>query len=128
MSAKSRRKGKRGELELAEWFRERGVFARRGAQHRGGPDSPDVEIDLPGFHVECKRCESLRLYDALDQARGDARAGAIPVVLHRKSRAGWVAILDAEAFVELAKDLERLSAEVARAAARADVEPMEATA
>lgn len=119
MSAKSRRKGKRGELELAEWFRERGVFARRGAQHRGGPDSPDVEIDLPGFHVECKRCESLRLYDALDQARADARPGAVPLVLHRKSRAGWVAILDAEDLLALAKDLERMSAELARSATEA---------
>ena len=44
----SKRKGKAGELEAAaELRRVLGVEARRGVQHAGGPDSPDV-VGLPG--------------------------------------------------------------------------------
>lgn len=92
--ARPRRKGIRGELELAAWLRERGISARRGAQRRGGPDSPDVVTSLP-FHVECKRMERLALWRALAQAQADA--GERPaVVLHRTNRHPWVAILAAE--------------------------------
>lgn len=97
--ARPRRKGIRGELELAAWLRERGIFARRGAQRRGGPDSPDVVTSLP-FHVECKRMERLALWRALAQAQADS--GERPaVVFHRTNRHPWVAILAAEDLLAL---------------------------
>lgn len=90
----SRRKGKDGELELCRLLSSEGFAARRGQQHRGGPDSPDVVCDsLPGIHFECKRTERLNLYDALDQARDDA-GERIPVVAHRRSDCRWLAVLD----------------------------------
>ena len=100
MGKKSRDKGKNGERELAELLRAHGYDARRGAQHKGGPDSPDV-IGLYGAHIEVKRTESLRLYDALAQAESDAQGAEFPVVFHRKNNRKWVAIMDAEDFIEI---------------------------
>lgn len=97
----SRRKGKDGELELAKWFRKRGVRAARGRQFHGRDDAPDVVVDLPGFHIECKRCEQLRLWPALEQATTDAGPHLVPVIFHRASRRPWVAILPAEQFLRL---------------------------
>lgn len=96
---RSRRKGIEAERELAAWFRERGVSARRGVQRQGGPDSPDVEAAVP-FHVECKRQERLSILSALAQARGDA-AGRPAVVLWRCNRSDWIAILTADELLEL---------------------------
>ena len=103
----SRAKGQRGELELATFFKEHGIEARRGQQFSGGPGSPDVVHGLPGVHVECKRTESLQLWPALDQATRDAAEGFTPVVFHRPSRRPWIAILDASAFIELVKEAHR---------------------
>jgi hypothetical protein len=84
--ARSRRKGKVGERELARLLSSEGFPARRGAQHRGGPDSPDVLCpSLPSIHFEAKRCERLRIYDAIDQARREAGEDQIPVVCHRRN-------------------------------------------
>ena len=89
----SRNKGKVGERELAhELTCVLGVSARRGVQFQGGPNSPDVVADIPGIHIECKRTERFRLYEALDQAVADAGAH-VPVVLHRQNRKPWVAVI-----------------------------------
>jgi len=89
----SRNKGKVGERELAhELTRVLGVSARRGVQFQGGPASPDVIADIPNVHIECKRTERFRLYEALEQAIEDAGRN-VPVVLHRQNRKPWVAII-----------------------------------
>jgi len=98
----SRNKGKVGERELAhELSRVFGVTARRGVQFQGSPDSPDVVTEIPDLHIECKRTERFRLYDALEQAVADAKE-KLPIVLHRQNRKQWVAV------VQLA-DLPRLA-------------------
>lgn len=104
MGASSRRKGKNGELELAALLRSHGVPARRGRQFAGGPDSPDV-IGLDGVHVEVKRCESLRLWPALEQARREAREGDLASVWHRSNGREWVVILSAEDFLAMYRAL-----------------------
>ena len=113
MAVNGNRKGKAGERELAAFLRERGFYARRGQQHKGGEDSPDVVcgdiaaaeaaelLAMPLLHLECKRTENLRLYDALTQAVNDAGAGKVPVVAHRRSRKEWVAILRLEDLLEI---------------------------
>lgn len=88
----SRRKGKAGELELAAFLRERGFAARRGRQFQGGADSPDV-VGIDGVHIECKRCETFNVYRAMKQAIADCGAGKVPVVMHRRNKQEWVAIL-----------------------------------
>jgi Holliday junction resolvase len=87
-------KGISGERELAHVLTERGFAAKRGQQYQGSPDSPDVICAaLSGWHIECKRTERLDLYGALEQASGDAAEHKRPLVIHRKNKQPWVAIL-----------------------------------
>jgi Holliday junction resolvase len=99
----SRNKGAVGEREFAELLRFHGWDARRGQQFSGGSDSPDVVCQpLKDFHFEVKRVESGNLYKWMAQARRDAKGGEkIPVVMHRRNRQDWVAILPAGLFLEL---------------------------
>lgn len=104
----SRNKGKSGELELAhELERLWGVSARRGQQFSGSPESPDVVTGLPGLHIECKRTETLRLYDALAQCKRDAGPDEIPVVCHRRNRGRWIAVVELGRLLDLANLLAR---------------------
>lgn len=81
MRINSRNKGAVAERELAAYLRERGIEARRGQQHAGGPDSPDVVSALEGIHIECKRQERTDPYGwmAQAQAQADADEGRIPL-------------------------------------------------
>lgn len=103
MGAMSRNKGKTGEREWARWCTARGYECHRTAQCRGDTgQAADVE-GLPGVHIEVKRTETLRLYEALAQSRRDAIAGdhGLPIVAHRKNDCDWVVIMDAEDWMEL---------------------------
>lgn len=102
----SRAKGKRGELEVAKILREHGYEARRGQQYKGGGDSPDV-VGLPGVHLEVKRVEHLRLYDALEQSERDSADQEIPVVVHRPDKRPWVVVMRFEDFLDMYKGGER---------------------
>ncbi len=105
MGAKSRRKGKRGELEAAAELRR--LFrteARRGRQFQGTDESPDVLADIPEVHFEVKRVEGLRLYESLAQAMDDA-GQKVPVVLYRANRRPWVAIVQLDELPRLAVQL-----------------------
>jgi hypothetical protein len=105
MGAKSRRKGQRGEIEAAAELRRLfRIEARRGRQYQGTDQSPDVLADIPGVHIEVKRCESLRLYPAIEQAAADA-GGNVPVVLHRANQKPWVAIVRLDDLPQLAVQL-----------------------
>lgn len=96
-------KGKVYERELATQLREHGFAdAKRGQQHKGGEESPDV-CGLPGFHIEAKRVEALNLYEAMRQAERDAGLDEVPLVVHRRNGKRSVAILDFEAFLLLVK-------------------------
>ena len=94
MGRKSLTKGKVGEREVASELRRLfGVDARRGRQYSGGSDSPDVVADIPGIHLEVKRCERLSLYAAMRQSAGDAGTEKVPVVLHRQNREEWLVVV-----------------------------------
>ena len=113
MPINSKKKGSRGELEFANWLKDKfKLKARRGQQFSGGEDSPDVICeDLPDIHLEIKRTERLHLYDAIEQASRDSGT-ALPLVFHRKSRKPWVAILDAYSCIELILENKRLKEKV----------------
>jgi hypothetical protein len=105
MGAKSKRKGKRGELEAAAELRRLfHVDARRGRQYQGCDDAPDVRTAIAGVHFEVKRTEAFRLQEALDQAIADA-GETVPVVLHRANSRPWVAIVRLEDLPKLAVQL-----------------------
>ncbi|NLE57348.1 MAG: hypothetical protein GX616_03245 [Planctomycetes bacterium] len=102
MGRKSRDKGAAGERELAhELSRLLGVEAHRGRQYHGGPGSPDVAADIPDVHIECKRTERFRLYEALQQAIDDAD-GKTPIVAHRQNHKPWVVIVRLDDLARLA--------------------------
>lgn len=100
MGKSQREKGKRGERELARKLREYGYDARRGQQYCGVSGDADV-IGLPGVHIEVKRTERLSLYDALSQAKSDARPGEMPIVAHRRNNCEWVVIQPLEDWIRI---------------------------
>ena len=55
MAINSVEKGKAGEREFAKYLRDAGFEARRGQQHKGGIDSPDVITDMERLQWEVKR-------------------------------------------------------------------------
>jgi hypothetical protein len=100
----SRTKGKVGEREFAAFIKQFGFEARRGVQHAGGPDSPDVVTNLPGWHAEVKRVENLNIHAAMKQAGTDAAPkGLRPFVAHRRNRDYWKVTLQADHFLLLLK-------------------------
>lgn len=97
----SKRKGKRGELELAKKLQEYGFNTRRGQQYSGlGGD--DV-VGLEGIHIECKRVERLNIYDAMKQACKDAEADELPAVFWRKNKEQWLVTMALCDWIELYK-------------------------
>ena len=101
MGRTSREKGKRGEREVAAILRAHGYDeARRGQQYNGSDGSADV-VGIPGYHVEVKRVEALKLYDALTQSQDDAKPGEVPIVVHRRNGKPWVVIMELEQFLDI---------------------------
>ena len=71
------------------------VKAKRGCQHSGGTDSPDVEHNIPNLHLEIKRTESMnpaKARLALLQAKKDAGEN-LPVCVWRSNRTDWVCMM-----------------------------------
>ncbi|MDD5705850.1 MAG: hypothetical protein PHR35_07985 [Kiritimatiellae bacterium] len=98
----SKRKGAAGEREAAEKLNEvLGTQFHRVRQYCGGPESPDLAGDLPGLHVEVKRCERLSLYQAMAQARRDASVDQVAVVMHRANGKPWLLAVCVEDLIRL---------------------------
>lgn len=91
----SKRKGNAGERELLSILAEAGKAQRNEQRYIGGKDNPDISFQHNGvkYHVECKRCEKLSLYEAMSQAIRDANGKAVPVVVHRRNKKEWLVVL-----------------------------------
>lgn len=94
MGAKSQRKGRAGELELARLLQGCGYDVQPGRA---------VSYGATGIHIECKRAEQLRPYDWMAQAERDAvRFGdGIPAVFFRRSRSPWLVVMKLGDWLEL---------------------------
>lgn len=101
----SRSKGARGERELASILRNYGYECRRGQQYSGANGDADV-IGLPRIHIEVKRREKLNIYDAIDQAKRDAKPSELPTVMHRKNDAEWLVTMPLTSWMEIYKEFE----------------------
>lgn len=103
---KSRTKGQRGEREVVRMFKENGCEAERGWQSRGGgPDQPDVVVNGYPLHIEVKRAERLNVYQAMEQAIGDAQLGfRCPVVFHKRNNKPWLVFMLADDWFEIVCD------------------------
>lgn len=115
MAINSRQKGAAGEREWAKWLNKTfHLNARRGCQHSGGVDSPDVADGIPGTHVEVKRVERLNINSAVDQALADC-GDNVAYVAHRRNRKAWLITIQAEDLlrfinkIQLAKKIEEFN-------------------
>jgi Holliday junction resolvase len=102
-----REKGARAEREVVDLLRRAGFDAHRTAalQANGGRGA-DV-TGIPGLHFEVKRQEKLGFWQAIEQAEDGAEAGEVPVVVFRRSREPWRAIVpfDYLLFLHAERDL-----------------------
>ena len=106
MALNSREKGKRFERELASLLREHGYQdARRSVQYCGANGDADL-VGLPHIHIEAKAVERLNIYDAMAQAKRDARDGEIPAVFHKKNRCKVLVTMELEDWIEIYREWE----------------------
>lgn len=102
MSNKERLKGARGERMLKDKINAHGFDTHRGFTfHR----ESDV-VGLPGVHIECKFVERLNVREAYKQACEEAlkRKDGEPVVMWKKSREQWLAVMDLDYYLDLLKE------------------------
>jgi hypothetical protein len=101
----AKNKGSGYEREVAKFFKENfECDAFRSQQYCGKNGDADVSINIP-IHIECKRVESFSLYPALSQAKTDAPADKVPVVIHRKNNKPSVLIVELENLKKLVSTL-----------------------
>lgn len=100
-----RQKGARYERHVAGLFRSEGYDARRGQQYCGANGDADV-VGVRGLHLECKAVERLNLYDAMAQAKHDAREGELPVVVHKKNNCKDLVTMEFADWVKLYREWE----------------------
>lgn len=100
MSGTERRKGVRGEREVAA------IYERAGLTVRGLESGGDhlIACDDAGsirLHSEVKRQEVARPWLWFEQASREAPADALPVVAFRRNRSSWLAIVPLAELAEL---------------------------
>lgn len=90
----SQAKGRRAERELANALQSYGYPVEVGRAQSYG-EVPDLS-GLPGVHIECKRCERLRLSEWMAQAEQDAQRfqDGAPAVFFRRSRESWRVVMN----------------------------------
>ena len=95
----SKKKGAKGERELANKLKECGYDCRRGQQYNGLEGEDVVGLDY--IHIECKRVERLDLGSAMYQAKKDAEKDKIPAVFHRRNRENWKVTMELSDWIKL---------------------------
>lgn len=99
MAINSKRKGAKGERELANKLKEYGYNCRRGQQYNGLEGEDVVGLDY--IHIECKRVEKLNLDEALEQAKRDSNDKQLPAVFHRKNNKKWKVTMELDDWIKL---------------------------
>lgn len=96
-----RRKGARGEVEIANILKGYGFKTQRtAAAYMTGKEAPDVS-GLPGFHLEVKRVERLNVPEAMRQAERDAEPDEKPLLMHRRNREQWLVTMRLTDFMDI---------------------------
>ena len=101
MGAKSQRKGRTGEIEIANILQSHGIPATPGAAVSYGT-TPDV-VGLAGYHLEIKRVERLNVPAAMAQSIKDSERfdDGTPLLLHRRNREEWLCTMRLTDFLSL---------------------------
>lgn len=100
MSGTERRKGQRGEREVARAWEAAG-YTTRGLE--GGGDHLIVRDPETGLriHSEVKRQETARPWAWWAQCEGEAPAGSVPVVHFRRNASPWLVMLRLDDLIAL---------------------------
>ncbi len=61
-------------------------------------------VGLSGIHIEAKAVERLNIYEAIEQAKRDAREDEIPAVFHKKNRQEVLVTMPFNGFMRLYKE------------------------
>lgn len=109
----SRRKGRRGELELCELLRPHWPDAKPNLD-QFSTDKRDC-VNVAGLHWQCKRTEKLNVWQALDQTILEAAPTDLPVLAFRRnwtrsplpSRSLWFGALELGELIDLLVFRER---------------------
>lgn len=119
MGAKSRRKGAQGERELVALARGLGFDgAKRTAPMQAGGygiDFADVG-GVPGLAIESKRYKRVPVNRLAPDALKPRADGLIPVLAYRDDGQPWRAVVDAQFFLALWKEVNDLRGAVAMVA------------
>lgn len=108
MAINSKEKGKRFERDLAKRFREYGYDARRTAQYCGNTGEAADVVGLPHIHIEAKHVEKLNLYEAMKQAKNDAKGkDVIPAVFHKKNNHNILVTVEFDDFMRIYREFEK---------------------
>ena len=99
MPINSKKKGAKGERELASRLRDYGYDCRRGQQYNGLEGEDVVGLDY--IHCEVKRVQALNLDDAMEQAKGDSKDNQLPAVFHRKNNKKWKVTMELDDWIKL---------------------------
>lgn len=110
MAVNSKQKGARFERQLAGLFRDYGYTeARRTAQYCGNTGDASDVVGLPGIHVEAKRQERMQLYDWMDQAKRDAKAGGaglLPAVFSKKNNHSILVTMELDDWMKIYREFQ----------------------
>lgn len=110
MALNSKAKGARFERLLASKFRDHGYSeARRTVQYCGNTGEAADVVGLPFIHVEAKHREKMQLYDWMEQAKREAKAGGkgkLPAVFHKKNNAEILVTMTLEDWFCLYREFE----------------------
>lgn len=102
MSARERRKGASGELEVAAILRARGwPNAKRTSDGRAQIERGDIADGPERVHLEVRRREAVAIWAWLAQAAAEARSGDAPVVVFRRNRSAWYAAVELDYLLDL---------------------------
>ena len=102
MSRSSQRKGREAELELVKVLHGFGFESVQAGEPVSYGSTPDL-VGLPGIHIECKRCEQLRLSEWMKQAERDAARfqDGVAVIFHRRNREPWMVTMNLDDFMKI---------------------------
>lgn len=111
MAINSRQKGARFERTLAKILRDEYGYdeARRTAQYCGNTGDASDVVGLPYIHIEAKHVERLNIYDAIAQAKRDAKAGGkglLPAVFHKKNNCKILVTMELDDFMKIYREFE----------------------
>lgn len=101
----SRDKGARGEREIVALYHAAGFPDAHRTPLSGGLQWKGDVQGIPGLHIEVKRQENLRLWDALAQAEKDCPPGLIPALHFRRSRSSWFVAVPLPNFIGFIQSL-----------------------